>query len=332
MMYVERISNLNHSDSQSMKILFTGASSFTGFWFIKALNEAGHRITAVFTKDSYKAYEGLRRERIEQSKSLYEPIFNCRFGDDRFLDLIATGSFDVLCCHGADVTNYKSDEFDPSEALQNNTYRAKQVFAQLQSAGCHNVVLTGSVFEGGEGAGSNNLPHFSPYGLSKALTSEVFKYYADRFDITLGRFVIANPFGPYEEKRFLSHLLTHWLQDKKPEVSTPYYIRDNIHVQLLAMYYAYFVDKTAWSVEKYLKLGPVGYVESQGDFTARVSKEMAKRLHKACEFTLNFQKTGAEPLFRANTDFQKEILLGFAEEKAWDAVADYYQKNYSYYL
>ena len=311
-----------------MKILFTGASSFTGFWFVKALAEAGHRITAVFTKNSFEDYEGLRRERIEQSKNLYEPVFNCRFGDDRFLDLLSSGSFDVLCCHGADVTNYKSDEFDPAEALQSNAYRARLVFSRLQSAGCHSVVLTGSVFEGGEGAGSDGLPHFSPYGLSKALTSEVFRYYADRFDITLGRFVIANPFGPYEEKRFLSYLLTHWLCDESPEVSTPYYIRDNIHVQLLAMYYTHFVDKTVWSVEKYLKFGPVGYVESQGAFTARVSREMAKRLGKPCEFTLNMQKTGAEPLFRANTDFQKEILEHFDEKKAWDALADYYQKNY----
>ena len=89
-----------------MKILFTGASSFTGFWFVKALAEAGHRVTATFTKDSFQDYKGLHRERIEQSKNLYESVFNCRFGDDRFLDLLSSGSFDVLCCHGADVTNY----------------------------------------------------------------------------------------------------------------------------------------------------------------------------------------------------------------------------------
>ena len=27
-----------------MKILFTGASSFTGYWFVKTLAEAGHEV------------------------------------------------------------------------------------------------------------------------------------------------------------------------------------------------------------------------------------------------------------------------------------------------
>ncbi len=31
-----------------MKILFTGASSFTGFWFAKELAAAGHEVFAVF--------------------------------------------------------------------------------------------------------------------------------------------------------------------------------------------------------------------------------------------------------------------------------------------
>ena len=45
------------------------------------------------------------------------------------------------------------------------------VLESLKSAGCSRVLLTGSVFEGGEGAGSQGLPDLSPYGLSKALTA-----------------------------------------------------------------------------------------------------------------------------------------------------------------
>ena len=33
-----------------MKILFTGGSSFTGFWFIRELAAAGHAVTAVFRR------------------------------------------------------------------------------------------------------------------------------------------------------------------------------------------------------------------------------------------------------------------------------------------
>ena len=33
-----------------MKILFTGASSFTGMWFARALASAGHDVVATFRK------------------------------------------------------------------------------------------------------------------------------------------------------------------------------------------------------------------------------------------------------------------------------------------
>jgi len=33
-----------------MKILFTGGSSFTGYWFIKELVAAGHEVVAAFRR------------------------------------------------------------------------------------------------------------------------------------------------------------------------------------------------------------------------------------------------------------------------------------------
>ena len=33
-----------------MKILFTGASSFTGYWFVKELAERGHEVTALLRR------------------------------------------------------------------------------------------------------------------------------------------------------------------------------------------------------------------------------------------------------------------------------------------
>ena len=38
-----------------MRILFTGASSFTGYWFIRELVAAGHRVIATFA-----AMDGMR--------------------------------------------------------------------------------------------------------------------------------------------------------------------------------------------------------------------------------------------------------------------------------
>ena len=105
------------------------------------------------------------------------PVHGCSFGDERFLALIREGGWDLLCHHAADVTNYKSPDFDAVAALRNNTHNLPAVLEALGAAGCRRVLLTGSVFEGGEGAGSQGLPDFSPYGLSKALTAQVFRYY-----------------------------------------------------------------------------------------------------------------------------------------------------------
>ena len=60
-----------------MKILFTGISSFTGYWFAKELSEKGHEIIATLTKDSLDDYEGIRKERLLhlQNKIVKPPIF-----------------------------------------------------------------------------------------------------------------------------------------------------------------------------------------------------------------------------------------------------------------
>ena len=100
------------------------------------------------------------------------------FGDEVFVTLIKEIHWDVLCHHGADVTNYKSPDFDVAGAVAKTTHQLPVVLDTLMSSGCSKIVLTGSVFENDEGAGSDNLRAFSPYGLSKAFTWQTFRYYA----------------------------------------------------------------------------------------------------------------------------------------------------------
>ncbi len=143
-----------------MRILFTGASSFTGQWFVGQLAAQGHDVVMPFRRP-YKTYEGLRRQRVDAAMQHGEAIFECAFGDDRFLDLISQStSWDVLCHHAADVTDYKSPDFDVAAAVQNNTHRLKAVLEGLAGRGCRRFVLTGSVFEPGEGGGFGRTSRF----------------------------------------------------------------------------------------------------------------------------------------------------------------------------
>ncbi len=74
------------------------------------------------------------------------------------------------------MTNYKSPDFDVTAAVENNTHRLPVVLDLLMDKGCRKIVLTGSVFENDEGAGSADLRAFSPYALSKAFTWQLFRY------------------------------------------------------------------------------------------------------------------------------------------------------------
>lgn len=309
-----------------MKILFSGSSSFTGYWFLKELSSRGHDVVALFRK-SREAYEDVRRERVTLISKEVRPVFNCVFGSDLFFDQVRQqGPWDAYCHHAAEVTGYKSMDFDASKALENNTYRLRESLAALQECGCRRLILTGSVFEPHEGAGSEGLRAVSPYGLSKGLTSEMFRYYCQVQGMPLAKFVIPNPFGPYEEKRFTSFLAETWCANKVATVEFPDYVRDNIHVSLLAKAYAAFVEKKETAT--FDKLNPSGYVESQGAFAKRFAEALSVRLGWPCDIDLREQSVFREPLLRINTEALDHKALRWNEAEAWDSLAEYYRQRY----
>jgi len=304
-----------------MKILFTGASSFTGFWFIRELAAAGHEVFGVFRRPSDEYPEELRRRRVAALLPICRPIFGVSFGDDDFIRLVTGSSWDLFCHHGAEVANYRSADFDVVNAVRQNTYRLPIVLDSLKSVGCSRLILTGSVFENDEGAGSADLRAFSPYGLSKGLTWQIFRHYAQSRQMSLGKFVIPNPFGPYEEPRFTHYLIKSWFAGERPTVSTPSYVRDNIHVSLLAKIYSHFSVTLSQGVTR---VNPSGYVECQGAFARRFAREIGQRLGLKCELKLERQTEFLEPHVRINTDSFDTDELNWTETAAWDELTAYY--------
>jgi len=310
-----------------VKILITGGSSFTGYWIIKQLAAAGHEVFATFTASSADQYDNLRARRVSEIVKLCTPLWNCAFGDETFLKLIdQEKGWDLLCHHGAFVHDYKSIDFNVDAAVRANTNNLKNVLERLIDANCNKLLLTGSVFEQNEGLGEQPLRAFSPYGLSKGLTAEIFNYWCQHFDLEFARFVIPNPFGPYEEKRFTAYLINNWLNGNTPSVNTPDYVRDNIHVSLLAKAYQNFAEQIGGDSGR-SQLNPSGYVESQGAFAQRLASEMKSRLGKPCELELAEQKAFDEPRNRINFDQPDIAALNWDELGAWDVMAEYYLTN-----
>ena len=308
-----------------MKALLTGASSFSGYWFAKALHERGVEVVAPLRADP-ASYSGVRQARVRALAEVATIVSDVEFGSPEFMALFDSSQCDALCHHAARVVDYRSADFDVGLALAENTRGFKALTERMRGGSCGALVLTGSVFESDEGAGTEPRRAFSPYGLSKALTASVARYWCEIAGLPLAKFVIANPFGPLEEPRFCAYLIKTWASGQTPEVRTPLYVRDNIHVSLLAKAYANFVIDVVQS-KRSARLAPTQYVESQGAFAQRFGAEMGKRSRLDCAVKIGVQTDFSEPMVRINTDPVDSEKLGWNEAAAWDAIAAYYAET-----
>ena len=142
----------------------------------------------------------------------------------------------------------------------------------------------------------------------------------------LGKFVIPNPFGPYEEARFTTYLIKSWHQGLTPSVNTPEYVRDNIHASLLAIAYRSFAEGLTHG-RGFEKFNPSFYQETQSAFTERFAREMRSRLSLPCHFEIKKQTDFIEPLSRVNMNPLDVGRFNWKEEHAWDELAEYYAKT-----
>lgn len=302
-----------------MRVLLTGASSFTGYWFAEALVSAGHHVLAPL-RGTVESANDQRFERLRRLQGKVEIVPECRFGATRFLELVRGRDLDVLCHHGAEVGDYRNLDFDIASAVGKNTFNLRSVLKLMSERGLKGVVLTGSFFEFDEGAGSPPLVAFSPYGVSKGLTAQVVRHRCHEIGMPYGKFVIPHPFGPLEQPRLGAYLARTWAAGGVAEIKTPAYIRDNIHVGLLAACYRRFVEETVVTAST-RKLNPSGYVESQGAFVERMAIEIGRRIGRECRVALLRQTEFSEPMMRVNTDPAAHYAEGWEESGSWDEYA-----------
>ena len=330
-----------------MRILFTGASSFTGMHLVRELLAQGHKVDVAFREDPPTGT--LKWRRMNQ---VFAAGAGCRpkkdFTDMYFSDMLREWKYDLWCQHAATTRGHRSPDFNVLGAVEYDTRSLAQNLRACAKART-SILLTGTYFEGGEGAydpipggrhqysQTSTAPYVQPasaYGLSKTLTRQMYEFYAHRegMEFDLHHFVIPNPFGPYEEPgSFTSYLAREWLQGRVPRCQNPYTLRDNIPVQALARHYAKFVkdiERGRQPVEgnpKARRLSPSycaprGYVMSQGQFSRLFGDKMELYLNVPTYVDLS-ESAKVEP-GRCNRDETPDEWL---KESDWKELGEYYR-------
>jgi nucleoside-diphosphate-sugar epimerase len=154
----------------------------------------------------------------------------------------------------------------------------------------------------------------------------MFRYYCHRAGVPLAKFVLPNPFGPREEPRFTAYLMKTWDARQSAQVKTPDYIRDNIHIDLLATIYSQFAEQVSAPGDGLRKLSPSCYAEKQGTFTRRVAEEVRERTGWPCGYELLPQTDFSEPMRRMNLDPAPPLVPQWNEKKAWDNFVEFYTR------
>lgn len=299
-----------------MRVLLTGASSFSGMWIAQALAKAGHEVVAIARGGTYA--DPLRQARMDRVAAVAKIVTDAPFGSARFIEVLSAGRFDAIGLHGAEVGDYKSPTYDMPAAVAANTLNAEQVFA---AAGAARVVITGSVFEPNEGKGTEPLISFSPYGTAKALTGERLQQTAEAAGSPVARFVIPNPFGPWEERKFQRLVMTRWSKGEAVHIDQALYVRDNIPVDLLASAYVATAEGRFGDY-----CAPSCYAEPVGAFFERMARETRGRTGWECPLTLADAQVFAEPENRTNRTALDRAALGWSEAAFWNDYVDHYQR------
>ncbi|MFT6030610.1 MAG: UDP-glucose 4-epimerase [Oleiphilaceae bacterium] len=309
-----------------MHILFTGASSFSGSWFVRKLCDAGHHVTATFSRANFADYQGLSSARVRMISKDIEPLFGCSFGAPKMLDYLQENSVDLICMHGAKVGNHRDVDFSLTDAVATNTSNLSKVL-DAASSNLKGIVYTGTYFEADVGEGSHPLRAFSPYALSKTFTWQVLRFYCEQRGLLAAKFVMPNPFGPLEKSGFTSYLAKCWTTDQMPVVRTPNYVRDNIPADLLSICYRDFCQEFSVNGVTSSYFEPSGYRLSQRSFAKRYACEIGKRWGRELSFDVSVQSDFSEPGERMNREPIIECDVGWDESIFWDSLAAWYKSS-----
>ncbi len=260
-----------------MKVLMTGASSFTGCHIARAILAAGHELVCVMTRSSTDYNDEMSRKRLAliaegaggREAGNVKFIYEASFGDENFLEAIAEFKPNVFINHGASIKGYRKPDFDIAKSVEASTMNLDKVCAALSKVGCQRVIHSGTVFEPVDG-----LEAFSPYGESKTLVAKRVFDECQKHDLAMSKIYIPNPVGAYEnEDRLIPFFVQKWKSGEKPSMNAPRLTWDNIPAPWLADFYVEELSAKAMISER----RPSGFKITLKEFVDRFTSEARAR-------------------------------------------------------
>lgn len=226
-----------------MIIIFTGASSFTGYHFIKELNANKIKPYLFFSNnfDYYKLLKGNKKNRFDYLFKNNKCFFNLKYGSFEFIELLNSfKKIDIFCHHFAYTKNYNRDTFNFPKSIDINTYNCEEVISVLHRKKLIKYIYTGSYFE--PDIQKNLKTKFSNYGISKMISGRILEIVLKKYNLFFYKFLISNPFGKFEdETRLTSLIIENWKLKKIFNIRYPKYQRDFIPVSILREIYVDFI-------------------------------------------------------------------------------------------
>jgi len=242
------------------------------------------------------------------------PLWGVRSGSDTFYRLIDEESWDAICLHASYVTDHQSPEFPVEYAVTQNT-RGMDFFVPLLKNKQTPIIWTGTYYEANEGEGSNPRVDISPYARSKRLSWERLNKLARKSGVPVGKFVMPNPFGPWEGKGLTHYLIRSWLREDTPTINKPDSVLDNCPVDLLAFEYTKYVEMNH-EVLKPSILKPSFYVMSTYEFACRL-KDAFKRCSNSGVALLSLKPADSEITFSRFNETKILDLNAWSENDFW---------------
>lgn len=306
-----------------MRVLLTGASSFTGAWFAHTLAARGHDVLCAL-RGRACADDVLRRYRLDLLAGC-DIAELAPFGTEAFLALLQEHApFDVLALHGWAGGDHRRIDLPVDDAVAATTFRLVSVLDALLRAGGTVVLLTGTVFESGEGNPDPETPPLDRYGLAKSLIRERVRHAVAEAGLRLHRFVIPHPIGPGDKPGLVSELAHAWLAGRPAVLRSPATIRDLVPVDLLGLDYARYCER-ALAGEAAAVRRPSGRIGTLAEHAEQIAASLRARWDRPCLIEARPDAAAAPP--RVNREPCAACHPDWSAERFWDRLAIYHAET-----